>query len=88
MIAMKTIINCEGKMIVIDLMSPDGNAFAIMGICANVYEKLSEFKKALYPIENKTFSEITEEMTADGYENLLLVVEKYFGEFISLAGQR
>jgi predicted CopG family antitoxin len=71
--------------IYIDLRGPDGNAFAIIGICKNIYKQLPDLKKAMFPIENKSISDITNEMMSGDYENLLEVVDKYFGDFIEFS---
>ena len=73
--------------IYIDLRGPDGNAFAIMGICGKIYKQIPDLKKAMYPIENKSFADIVNEMTSGEYEDLLETAEKYFGDYIYFTGQ-
>ena len=57
----------------IDLTGPDGNAFALLGIAANL-------AKQLY-LDKKT---IQSEMMSGDYENLVKVFDSHFGEFVTL----
>jgi len=41
----------------------------------------------MYPIENKSFADIVNEMTSGEYEDLLETAEKYFGDYIYFTGQ-
>jgi len=58
---------------VIDLTGPDGNAFALMGY-ANRFGKQLGYETG----------DITKEMMAGDYDNLLKVFEKYFGDYVIL----
>jgi hypothetical protein len=57
----------------IDLMGPQGNAFYLLGVANDLARKLGLDKNA-----------ILEEMKSGDYENLLQVMEKYFGDYIIL----
>ena len=57
----------------IDLTGPDGNAFALMGIANNLRKQLD------LDISQQA---MLDEMMSGDYENLLAVMEKYFGEYI------
>ena len=55
----------------IDLMGPEGNAFALLGIAKDLCHKTGiEWE----PVKN--------EMTSSDYEWLLQVMDHYFGDFI------
>ncbi len=55
----------------IDLLGPEGNAFALLGIAKDLCHKTGiEWE----PIKN--------EMTSSDYEWLLQVMDHYFGDFI------
>jgi hypothetical protein len=55
----------------IDLLGPEGNAFALLGIAKDLCHKTGiEWE----PVKN--------EMTSSDYENLIQVMDKYFGDFI------
>jgi hypothetical protein len=58
---------------VIDLTGPDGNAFALIAY-ANRYGKQLGYETG----------DITKEMMAGDYDNLLKVFEKYFGDYVIL----
>lgn len=58
----------------IDLTGPDGNAFFLMGIASRINRDLD----LGYDMENV----IIPEMISGDYENLLSVMEKYFGDYI------
>jgi hypothetical protein len=57
--------------IIIDLSGPDGNSFILMGIAKNLAKQLG--------LDGDM---IVKEMMLGDYENLLEVMEEYFGEFI------
>lgn len=57
----------------IDLTGPDGNAYALIAYATRWSKELG-----LDPIQIRT------EMTSGDYENLLAVLEKYFGEYVIL----
>ena len=55
----------------IDLLGPEGNAFALLGIAKDLCHKTGiEWE----PVKN--------EMTSSDYEWLLQVIDHYFGDFI------
>lgn len=55
----------------IDLLGPDGNAFVLLSIAKDLCHKTGiEWE----PVKN--------EMTSSNYENLLLTMDKYFGDLI------
>jgi hypothetical protein len=55
----------------IDLLGPEGNAFALLGIAKDLCHKTG--------IEWET---VKNEMTSSDYENLIQVMDEYFGDFI------
>jgi hypothetical protein len=55
----------------IDLLGPEGNAFALLGIARDLAIKL-----------DLDWNYIHTEMTSGDYENLLQVMEHYFGDII------
>jgi len=55
----------------IDLLGPEGNAFALLGIARDLAIKL-----------DLDWNYIHTEMTSGDYENLLQVMEHYFGDLI------
>jgi hypothetical protein len=55
----------------IDLLGPDGNAFVLLGIARDLAIKL-----------DLDWNYIHTEMTSGDYENLLQVMEHYFGDII------
>ena len=55
----------------IDLTGPDGNAFVLLGIARDLAIKLDLDWNYIYT-----------EMTSGDYENLLQVMEHYFGDII------
>ena len=57
----------------IDLTGPDGNAFVLMGYASKWAKQLG--------LDSK---KIQEEMTSGDYENLIGVIEKYFGDYVTL----
>jgi hypothetical protein len=61
----------QKKKIEIDLQGPEGNAFALLGIAKDLCHKTGiEWE----PVKN--------EMTSSDYENLILVLDKYFSNLI------
>lgn len=63
--------NKQVKQIEIDLSGPEGNAFVLIGYAGKWAKQLSLDSKA-----------IQAEMMSGDYENLLAVMEKYFGDYI------
>ena len=57
----------------IDLTGPEGNAFVLIGYAGKWAKQLGLNSK-----------KIQEEMMSGDYENLIGVIEKYFGEFVTL----
>lgn len=57
----------------IDLTGPEGNAFVLIGYAGKWAKQLG--------LDSK---KIQEEMMSGDYENLIGVIEKYFGEFVTL----
>jgi hypothetical protein len=57
--------------IIIDLTGPEGNAFCLLGIAQKLAKELDLDK-----------DKILNEMESGDYENLLEVMEKYFGDYI------
>lgn len=55
----------------IDLTGPEGNAYMLIGMAGKWAKQLSLDSKA-----------IQAEMMSGDYENLLAVMEKYFGDYI------
>ena len=62
---------------VIDLDGTDGNAFALIAIGANYLKRYLGYTKD--EIDN-----FTSEMMASDYENLVLVFDKYLGDYFDL----
>ena len=60
----------------IDLLSSNGNAFVLIGICRDLGRKMGKTYAQLQ-------AEQTELMSSD-YEHLLSVVEKYYGDHINM----
>lgn len=67
----KDISELTTKSIEIDLTGPNGNAFVLIGMAKNWAKGLGLDGEA-----------ITNEMLAGDYENLLRLMEKYFGDYI------
>lgn len=63
--------NKQVKQIEIDLSGPEGNAFVLIGYAGKWAKQLGLDSKA-----------IQAEMMSGDYENLLAVMEKYFGDYI------
>lgn len=59
------------KQIEIDLSGPEGNAYMLIGMAGKWAKQLSLDSQA-----------IQAEMMSGDYENLLAVMEKYFGDYI------
>lgn len=57
----------------IDLTGPDGNAYMLMGIAKQLHRQLD--------LEVSDTTMLAEMMSGD-YENLLAVMERYFGDYI------
>lgn len=57
----------------IDLTGPDGNAFALMAIARQLHRQLDL---------DVSQQAMLDEMMSGNYENLLAVMEKYFGRYI------
>jgi hypothetical protein len=55
----------------IDLTGPQGNAFALLGIAKDLCHKL-----------DLDWNYVYSEMTSGDYENLLQVMEHYFGDIL------
>lgn len=65
----------ENKPIEIDLNSPDGNAFVLLGLAHRLGKQVYGYEKT---------EAILEEMKLSSYEMLLLTFDKYFGDFVIL----
>lgn len=59
--------------VIVDLTGPEGNSFVLLGYARNWSKQLG-----------LEWNQIKNEMTSGDYENLLSVLEKYFGEYIIL----
>ena len=59
------------RMPVIDLSGPDGNSFVLLGMAKGWAKDLG-----------LDFAPILEEATSGDYENLLLVLDNYFGDLV------
>jgi hypothetical protein len=57
----------------IDLTGPEGNAFVLIGYASKWAKQLG--------LDSK---KIQEEMMSGDYENLIGVIEKYFGDYVTL----
>jgi hypothetical protein len=57
----------------IDLTGPDGNAFVLICLASKWAKQLG--------LDSK---KIQEEMMSGDYENLIGVIEKYFGDYVTL----
>lgn len=55
----------------IDLLGPEGNAFALLGIAKDLSHKLGE-----------NWDEVHANMTAADYEWLIQTMDHYFGDYI------
>lgn len=63
----------ESGPIIIDLTGPDGNAFVLLGMAQQWAKQLG-----------LDYTKIVEEAESSDYENLLQVLDKYFGDYIIL----
>jgi len=63
---------------VIDLQGTQGNAFVLLGKAKDLHRQL---KNVIQLPDIKT---IQSEMTSSSYDNLILVFDKYFGEYVDL----
>lgn len=62
----------ENKSVVeIDLTGPEGNAFVLLGTATRLARQLGLDEK-----------EVTAKMTAGDYDNLVEVMEHYFGDYV------
>jgi hypothetical protein len=68
----KSIKEKESK-VEIDLTGPEGNSFVLIGYSKKWSEQLG--------LDSK---KIQKEMMSGDYENLIGVIEKYFGEYVTL----
>ncbi len=68
----KSIKEKESK-VEIDLTGPEGNSFVLIGYSKKWSEQLG--------LDSK---EIQKEMMSGDYENLIGVIEKYFGDYVTL----
>jgi hypothetical protein len=66
-------INEKQSGVEIDLTGPEGNAFVLIGYAGKWAKQLG--------LDSK---KIQEEMMSGDYENLIGVIEKYFGEYVTL----
>jgi len=64
-------INEKQSGVEIDLTGPEGNAFVLIGYAGKWAKQLG--------LDSK---KIQEEMMSGDYENLIGVIEKYFGEYV------
>mgnify|MGYP001080069705 CR=1 FL=1 len=62
--------------ILIDLSSPDGNAFVLLGLANSLAKQLG------YPKDQK--EKLLSDMKASDYEHLLTVFEENFNEYVEL----
>ena len=67
------IVKKSDRHIEIDLTGPEGNAYCLMGYAKRYAEQLGLDSDA-----------IIAEMKSSDYENLVVVFDKYFGEYITL----
>lgn len=58
----------------VDLTGPDGNAFVLLGMAKRWARQL-----------DKDWAPIQEEAMSGDYENLLLVLDREFGEYVDFA---
>ena len=61
----------EWKKATIDLTGPDGNAFALLGICRQIAKDLKI-----------DWDPISKDATSDDYEHLLEVLQRHFGDYV------
>lgn len=72
----------EPRSVEIDLTGPDGNAFVLIGYAKRWAKQLGD--ENLMLLHGVTWSEIQKDMMSGDYEHLLGVIEKYFGEFVTM----
>jgi hypothetical protein len=70
------ILNKESVKPTIDLTSPSGNAFALLGFADDLSNQLGMTKKESEEIQAK--------MKSSDYENLINIFDYYFGENVDL----
>ena len=63
---------------VIDLQGTQGNAFVLLAMAKDLHTQL----KNVIPLPD--IKVIQSEMTSSHYDNLILVFDKYFGEYVDL----
>ena len=63
----------------IDLTGPQGNAYYVMGVARNIMKQINREIPGRYDSEA-----IMAEMTSGDYENLLSVMEKHFGDYVTM----
>lgn len=68
----------EYKKQVIDLQGTQGNAFVLLGIAKDLHKQLKNV------IDLPDIKTIQSEMFSSSYDNLILVFDKYFGEYVDL----
>jgi hypothetical protein len=64
------------RAIKIDLKSPEGNAFYLLGTAQSLAKKLG--------YDNEKTDALIVDMTSSDYENLIQVFDKHFGDFVIL----
>jgi hypothetical protein len=69
----KSIKERQPTKIEIDLTGPDGNAFVLLDYAKDLSKQLGI-----------SYEKVKSEMTSSDYENLLIVFDKYFGEYVIL----
>lgn len=69
----KSINERQPAKIEIDLLGPDGNAFALIALAENLGKQLGI-----------DYNKVRKEMTSGDYDNLLIVFDKYFGDYVIL----
>lgn len=63
---------------VIDLKGTQGNSFVLLAIAKDLHRQLKNV------IDLPDIKVIQSEMFSSGYDNLILVFDKYFGEYVDL----
>jgi hypothetical protein len=56
----------------VDLTGPEGNAYALLGYASRWCDQLG-----------LNYQEISKEMTSGDYENLVQVLDKHFGKYVT-----
>lgn len=59
----------------VDLTGPDGNAFAVIGMCRDWAKQLEWSREEI--------KEMQDDMTSGDYEHLISVAEKHFGQYVT-----